>query len=204
VYDKRPRDKGIGDGKLRFTELELRHIGISVLVFAVALSGVGFQPVDEVAARLFAVVLPLAAGFVLHEMAHKYAASTYGYFSVYRMWKPGLVIALVIGLVTGGRFLIAAPGAVVILAPFLTLRQNGIIALVGPLANLALAALFYPLVYSGGLVGLMGYLGARVNLLLAFFNLLPFTPLDGVKVFLWKPAVWAAVAVPSLVLIAVI
>jgi Zn-dependent protease len=43
-------------------------------------------------------------------------------------------------------------------------------------------------------------IGARLNLWLAAFNLLPFPPLDGFKVFSWKPAVWALVALPSLAL----
>lgn len=184
---------------LRFTELELRHIGISVLVLAFALSGIGFLPPEKVGFRLVAVVIPLAAGFLTHEFAHKYAASRYGYFSVYRMWTLGLLMGLVMGLASGGRFLFLAPGAVVILAPFFTHRQSGIIALSGPLTNLALAGAFYPLGHLPGLIGDIGYFGARVNLWLAFFNLLPFPPLDGSKVFLWKPAAWVAVEIPVLV-----
>jgi Zn-dependent protease len=189
---------------LKFTELELRHIGISVLVLAFALSGVGFIPLEEVGLRLIVVALPLAAGFIAHELAHKYAASRYGYFSVYRMWSMGLLMALLAGLATGGRILFAAPGAVVILTAFLTPRQSGLIALAGPLTNLALAVVFFSLVHLPGWVGLMGLLGARVNLFLAFFNLLPFPPLDGSKVFSWEPAAWAAVEIPLFALMVLI
>jgi Zn-dependent protease len=181
---------------LKFTELELRHIGISVLVLALALSGLGFRPLEEVGLRLTAIALPLVVGFIAHELAHKYAAGRYGYFSVYRMWSLGLLMALLAGLATGGRILFAAPGAVMILTAFLTPRQNGLIALAGPLTNLVLAFAFLPLAYLPGWVGLAGFWGARVNSFLAFFNLLPFPPLDGSKVFLWKPAAWVAVEIP--------
>jgi Zn-dependent protease len=191
--------KVLGRRMLRFTELELQHIGISVLVLAFALSGIGFTPLEEVPLQLIVVAVPLAAGFLAHELAHKYAAGTYGYFSVYRMWPIGLLMGLVIGLASGGKFLFLAPGAVVILAPFFTVRQSGVIAISGPLTNIALAAAFYPLVHLPGWIGLMGFWGARVNLWLAFFNLLPFPPLDGAKVFLWKPVVWVIVEASLLI-----
>jgi Zn-dependent protease len=105
-------------------------------------------------------------------------------------------MALLAGLATGGRILFAAPGAVVILTAFLTPRQNGLIALAGPLTNLVLAVAFLPFAYLPGWVGSVGLWGARVNSFLAFFNLLPFPPLDGSKVFLWKPAAWVAVEIP--------
>lgn len=189
---------------LKFTESEIRHIGLSVLVLAVALSGIGFLQLNDVALRLVVVVVPLALGFMVHEITHKYVASRYGYFSVYRMWGFGLLLALTLGLGSGGRILMAAPGAVVILAPYLNARQNGLISLAGPLSNLAMAGAFFPLSFMTGWVGMMGFWGTRINLWLAFFNLFPIPPLDGSKVFFWKPAVWLAMEIPvfaSLVLL---
>jgi Zn-dependent protease len=185
-----------------FTETELRHISISVFALVTAVSGIGFLPIKDVGGRIAAVSIPLALGFIAHELVHKYVAGRYGYFAVYRMWTLGLAFALLIGLASGGRLLFAAPGAVIILSPYFTRHQSGLIGLAGPATNIAIASCFYPLSYLPGLIGRMGLWGARINLWLAFFNLLPFPPLDGEKVFSWNTKIWAvAIVVPLLALI---
>lgn len=180
---------------------ELEQILLSVGVLAVAISGIGFRPIVEVVERLVVVVFPLLVGFLTHEFAHKSVASRFGYFSVYRAWNLGLLLALVVGLVSGGRFIFAAPGAVVILAPFLTVEQNGLISLAGPLTNILVACAFFPLSFFGGLLGSMGVLGSYINLWLAFFNLLPIPPLDGSKIMVWNPTLWALIELPLLLAI---
>jgi Zn-dependent protease len=189
---------------VRFTGTELHHLSVSVLALAVAVSGIGFLPIERVGDRLAAISIPLALGFVAHELAHKYVANRYGYFAAYQMWMPGLAFALLIGLASGGNFLFAAPGAVVILSPYFTRRQSGLIGLAGPVTNIAIVGCLLLMSYLPGVVGMIGFLGARINLWLAFFNLLPIPPLDGAKVFSWNPAIWAAIEVPLLVLIAVL
>jgi len=189
---------------VRFTETELRHISISVLALTAAVSGIGFFPLESVGYRLAAISIPLTLGFVAHELAHKYVASRYGYFAVYRMWTLGLAFALLIGLASGGRLLFAAPGAVVIMSPYFTRRQSGLIGLAGPVTNIAIAGCFFPLSYLPGVVGMIGFLGAQINLWLAFFNLLPLPPLDGEKIFSWNPAIWVAIEAPLFVLIAML
>jgi Zn-dependent protease len=39
--------------------------------------------------------------------------------------------------------------------------------------------------------------GFSLNLWLAAFNLLPFGPMDGAKVFKWNPLVWGIITVPA-------
>jgi len=177
---------------MKFLASELKEILISILVLAVAVSGLSPR-------RLVLVSLPLVLGFFLHEISHKWAASRHGFLSVYRWWPPGLLLALVLGIASRGQVIFAAPGAVVILAGFFTSRQSGEIALSGPLANLFLSLAFFALPF-GGWAGEMCRAGARLNLWLAAFNLLPLPPLDGFRVFLWKPVLWAAVGLPSLAL----
>ena len=98
-------------------------------------------------------------------------------------------------------FVFAAPGAVYIYGRHLTREQNGKIAIAGPLANYALAIAFFLLLQgSPSAQGFLAY-GAQVNLFLAFFNLLPFGPLDGAKVYHWNRAAWAAAIVPAFALL---
>jgi Zn-dependent protease len=189
---------------VRFTDVEARHIIISILALAIAVSGIGFLSLEGVAQRFAAISIPLSLGFIAHELTHKYAAGRYGYISVYRMWVLGLAFTLIIGLGSGGQFLFAAPGAVVILTPYFTRRQGGLISLAGPLMNVAIAICFLPMNFLSGLISTIGYWGARINLWLAFFNLIPIPPLDGQKVLSWNPAIWAAIEVPLLASIIVL
>ena len=81
------------------------------------------------------ISLPLVVGFFAHEMVHKTVAENYGYKSYYQMWTQGLLLALIVGVVSSGRFLFAAPGAVMIQAKDATVEQNGKISISGPLTN---------------------------------------------------------------------
>jgi Zn-dependent protease len=64
-------------------------------------------------------------------------------------------------------------------------RDSALIALAGPFSNLLLATVIGLVLRFSGLGGLVGtflYLTVFYNLILAFFNLLPFGPLDGFKI----------------------
>ncbi len=176
---------------MRFLASELKQILCSILILAIAVSGLSLH-------RLTVFSLPLVLGFFLHEMSHKWMARRYGFFSVYSWWPPGLLFALFLGLASGGEVIFAAPGAVVILSSFFSKDQAGKIALAGPFMNVLLAAIFYPL---GSLLGELALQGFYINLWLAVFNLLPFPPLDGYKVFHWSPLLWALVEIPLLSLL---
>lgn len=157
---------------------------------------------------MFAVSLvTLGFGFVGHELAHRYVARSYGCLAEFRLWPLGLAMAVIFALVSGGRMIFAAPGAVYIMSRSfgfgygITKRENGLISLSGPLANIVVALALLLLTGFGGLLGLIGSTGFSVNLWLAAFNLLPFGVLDGRKVFSWSPAAWAAVAIPAWLMI---
>jgi Zn-dependent protease/CBS domain-containing protein len=74
-------------------------------------------------------------------------------------------------------------------------RDEFIIAVVGPVSSLVIAAVFYLLSLGGEIagwsttvIGVMGYL-ALINLILAVFNLVPAFPLDGGRVL--RAGLWA-------------
>ncbi len=176
---------------MKFLKTEIKHIAISIGALAIAVSGIGpdMPSIPIILRNLISVSIPLAAAFIFHEIAHKAMANKYGYASYFQMWPQGLFIALLVGIASSGKFLFAAPGAVIIQATNATEDEHGKISLAGPLTNLVLAALFFPLIAWPGILGLMGIFGVRINLFLALFNLLPVPPLDGSKLFSWRPEV---------------
>ncbi|NLE89452.1 MAG: site-2 protease family protein, partial [Dehalococcoidales bacterium] len=137
-------------------------------------------------------LLAVSTGFIFHELAHRLVARKFGYYAEYEMWPAGLLIALVSSLM---GFIFAAPGAVVIrpgniiIADHKTQMENlGLISIAGPATNIAIAVLF--LVLDAIYPTLIFYLGAYINTWLAIFNLIPFGPLDGAKIFRWSKLYW--------------
>ncbi len=144
----------------------------------------------------------IATGFVLHELAHRFAANKFGVEARFRLWKEGLVMALLFAVATNGSFVFAAPGAVVINNIRFSLRHGilslgkreyGIISAAGPVTNLVLALIFviiHSFVNSNALV-----YAASINVSLALFNMIPVPPLDGSKVMTWNLGAWASIIV---------
>ena len=148
---------------------------------------------------MFAVALvTVGLGFVFHELAHKYVARIFGCWAEFRLWMWGLVVALLFSILSMGRIIFAAPGAVLII-PYtysISSRKAGLIALAGPAANIILATLFLLLTGAGGFLRFIAMYGSRVNLWLATFNMIPFGQADGLKVFSWNKLAWATITIP--------
>jgi len=189
----------------RTSPKEVKHLAIAWLsisfAFAVMMMypKVGRPPVTELLRpymfhNLTLALITVGTGFLLHELGHKAVAQRYGCWAEFRASFEMIFVA-VFGAWTMG-FLFAAPGAVEIYGP-VSRRINGHISAAGPVVNLVLAALFYPLTAMTGFAGDVGQFGVFINLLLAGFNMLPFGPLDGVKILEWsKPAFAVLFAAP--------
>jgi Zn-dependent protease len=142
-------------------------------------------------------LLTVGIGFILHEMAHKFTAIRYGYWAEFRKDNSMLLVAVVLASLVG--FVFAAPGATVIYSNTadgrgLTREQNGKISAAGPIVNLLLCIPFAALLFlTGGLTSLngniladIGLAGIQINAMIAAFNMLPLSILDGNKVFSWN------------------
>ncbi len=150
----------------------------------------------------FLYTLPLSlvavgTAFLFHELAHRYAANMFGYPARFIMWSEGLLLAIGLAVLTNGRFVFAAPGAVYVFGNP-TIRENGIISAVGPLANLIMAIIFYLLAFLTGFP--IFYYVAKVNAFIGTFNMLPIYPLDGSKVFAWNLGAYLLLLIPLAVL----
>jgi len=190
---QRPKRKS----RIRTSETEMQHLLIAWIAistaFAFVLSGSArHNPFSEIVVRYFIVsMFTVGIGFLFHELAHKVVAQRYGLWAEFRMSPNLLMFAVGVAYLAGWIF--AAPGAVYISGSYITQEQNGRIAAAGPLMNILLAAIFIMISMQSGFVeglgrygGLAVYLGVKINLWLAGFNMLPFSVLDGKKVFSWS------------------
>ncbi len=204
----------------RVSTPELIDLSLSLvaLIFAFSMFGERQLPSAE---TLVIAAAGVGTGFILHELAHKFAAQHYGYWAEYRASWSGLGLMIFMSLAM--NFIFAAPGAVMIHKASSSLpvssysadphsesfdetarREVLWISLAGPLTNIILTALFFMLLSSGALTDLLlvraAYFAFIINLSLAAFNLLPFGPLDGAKIFQASRLVWAIVAVPTMLI----
>ena len=179
---------------------ELRDLVVSALLLALAfgiLFSGGFEALsnpDRLISMFLLALVGVSAGFVLHELGHRFVARRFGCFAEYKMWTTGLVVAIMCSFF---GFVFAAPGAVMIHPgvdpggrPTLTKQRLGIISIAGPSMNIFLAIVF--ILLNGLYPSLVFSLGARINTWLALFNLIPFGPLDGAKIMSWDKKVWLA------------
>jgi Zn-dependent protease len=183
---------------MRFSDAELKELLISAVVIGFSFAWIlrnnpPFLTLNFLEVFLM-MMIAVGASFILHELAHKAAAQRYGCWAEYRMWETGLILAFFLA-VSPLRIVFAAPGAVYISGGFygISIRQNGIISVAGPVTNLILAGGFLMLAPAQGFVGILGNIGFFINAWLAFFNMIPFPPLDGSKVITWSFPAWLLV-----------
>lgn len=196
------------DFKLRFDvnnlSEEVKDILVSVTVLTVAFSIVLYlhgialfhsNPLLTVGTSLLLVT----TAFLLHELAHRYVAKSYGGIAFFKMWPFGIVLALMTSFF---GLIFAAPGAVNI-GGIYRQDQIGKTALAGPLTNIILGTIFYLgsfLLAPWYVLEIMiGYVGI-INLWFGLFNLIPIPPLDGSKIMKWDFRVFVVVAAVALAL----
>lgn len=180
-------------------DLFIAWIAISLAFAIIFLRDTG--RVDPVTALIFLGVslFTVGIGFILHEMAHKFTAIRYGFWAEFRKDNMMLLVAVALAALVGVVF--AAPGATVIYDSSgrgISREQNGRISVAGPLVNLLLCIPFAGLlIYGGGgnlftgnIITMIGMIGLQVNAMIAAFNMLPVSVLDGRKVFAWNKAVF--------------
>jgi len=146
--------------------------------------------------------LTVGIGFVLHEMAHKFTAMKYGYYAEFRKDNVMLLMSVVLAALV--HIVFAAPGATVIYGGSLSKEQNGKISAAGPATNLVLCIPFGIMVLMtpfiagiGTVIGFIGMMGLQINAMIAAFNLLPISVLDGKKVLEWKPVLFVVMIAVS-------
>ena len=198
---------------IAYTKNEVRDLAIAFIVLSIsfAISSVGLDAHGMIS--VFPIVMiGVAVGMILRELAQKFVATKYGCEAEFKMWPIGLLIAFVTSFI---GIVFAFPGEIKIHSGRITEEIDGRIAIAGPMANMILAlififiaALIYPLTLHSqffNLIYLIFTVGFSVNSFLATFNLLPLYSLDGTKVLKWSAKIWIVVfAIAAVMLLAAI
>ncbi|MGM0510570.1 MAG: hypothetical protein ACQESD_05530 [Thermoplasmatota archaeon] len=183
----------LGQQNRGMSDVEKKHLtialGVLTLAFAISFSG-GINGIDLTSFPIFLGISFISVGtaFLFHELAHRKLARDYGCWAEFRMWQWGLMMALLFSMF---GFVFAAPGAVMIRGN-INKEQSGKISAAGPFTNwivgagfLAVSYAFYIMPFSFIYWFIPAFV-AFVNLFIGGFNLLPFGPLDGRKIFSWS------------------
>jgi len=180
-----------------FQQEEWRGFLITVLVLAIIFSfdewGSTSFEVSEGFANLLLAILIVSLAVAVHHAAQRLLALWYGFRPEHILWWQGLTFSAVLTVFSNGniKFL---PGSALMIHHMPTHRLGfyrygpnfktfASIAAVGPGANLVLAGI---LRIAGEATGLPPELVGKAyafNLLFAAYNLLPFPPLDGSRIF---------------------
>lgn len=169
----------------------------------------GGAPIDPIRALIYFGIslITVGIGFILHEMGHKFLAMKYGFWAEFRKDNVMLLIAVVLAALVG--FVFAAPGATVIYSNSadgrgISREQNGKISAIGPAINLLLCIPFALLLLLGtgtrspdSIITTIGIIGLRVNAMIAAFNMLPVSVLDGKKVLAWNKGAFVVMIVAA-------
>jgi Zn-dependent protease len=192
----------------KIDRVERKDLAIACLALALAFTLIfirgGWNTWMDLVFIFFISVITVGAAFILHEMAHKFTAMKFGYYAAFRKDNGMLLMGVALAALVGVVF--AAPGATVIYGQpgrEMTKRENGIISVAGPVVNLCLGVLFFVILIAGFAVQsapviILGTVGLSVNGMIAFFNMLPISVLDGKKVLAWNPVIFAVVILLSL------
>lgn len=196
----------------KFSRTEIFHILIAMGVLTIAFSFTisrnniisGFNRLDSFPSSIIVSFLGIVTAFFVHEIFHKLMAQKYGLWSEFRMYPQGLLFSMILAFITG--FVFAAPGAVMFRGETRNF-ETGRIAVAGPTANILIAVItfiLYRFVFLETNVGKILAFICLVNVLLATFNLLPISPLDGSKVLRWNGILWSILLIISIILLVLI
>ena len=178
-----------------FSPVEILVIEAAVIMVAIA-----FILADRAELTLQAVLIYILVGaisVVLHDFAHRYAATRHGHDADTRFWGLGTVIMFLTAWLYGNAFAQSYRN-------FVNRqdedepREMGIEMVAGPCVSIVLMVLFLALTRLGGLFAIAGGVGFSINLITAVYSLMPIATMDGLAIWKWNRAVYLILFLPMI------
>lgn len=194
----------------RFTKNEIKSLSILILVFAFIFSfnEWGEDKFDFVVGmgNFFVAILVVGIVVLVHDSGQKLAALKVGFRAETQIWWYGLIFALILCFISGGKIIFfAATGmwlhhmAIHRLGHFRygpNVQAMGVIALMGPVANIVVATFVKFLQVNLHIIPMNSVFVDKFfffSLLFAVLNLLPIPPLDGSRLLFYSRLTYAFV-----------
>ena len=86
---------------------ELIALTVSAVVLAFVFAYRGFENLNKMPELLPLSFLAVSIAFIAHELTHRFFAKKYGCHAEYQLWKFGLLLAVVLAIISNGRFTFA-------------------------------------------------------------------------------------------------
>ena len=181
---------------LRFSQQETRGLLLAIILtgFIFSFRDWGTEKFNLTLGlqHLFIAVAVVAVSILLRIACQKIYALSQGYNAEFKVWWTGLLIMLILAFISLGRLPVILVGTVVSslmvkqrLGEFrygFSYKDNAIIAGWGVYGNL-IAALFFALGLHAFPQSYFFGKGVVLNLVMAFFSLLPLPQLDGLQIY---------------------
>jgi len=188
--------------KIAFSRIEIKDLLKAWIAISIAFSiAYGFSSLIGFIVMLFISAFTVGVGFLAHELAHKFVAQHYGYWSEFRADNNMLMLAIAMSFF---GFVFAAPGAVLTMGNA-DRTKDGKISLAGPLTNIIVALIFLGISkITTEPISVIAAYGFTINAWLALFNMIPFSVFDGSKIFRWNKIVWTVLVGIAVVMLFVL
>jgi Zn-dependent protease len=147
------------------------------------------------------IIYTVSAGvaITMHEVAHWYAAHRKKVETDIKFWGLGTVIMFLTAWLVHNVF--GQPCRTLISdVESMERRVSGEIMLTGPVVTACIGIATLPLIFAGGDLAQIGRLSFMMNLALALYHMMPFSPMDGEFVYKWNKFVWVGAFIPIVLL----
>ena len=179
-----------------FKKIEIKGLLVTIIVlgFVASFSEWGYDTFDAKIGiiNLVNAILIVALAIIARQAVQRILALAMNLKAEFKEWYPGLVIAIILAIVSGGKILFLVPGGIFLhfleehrLGYFrygLSYTAQGYICLLGVLANVFLATLFKGLSILIPANTLL-IKAVTINMWMALIAMLPIPPLDGSRIF---------------------